>query len=155
MTIGGDKLTFQLEPDLSPHDFIDLLRRSTLAERRPIHDFNTMQSMVENASVLVTARRHDTQLLVGVARSISDFAFCTYLSDLAVDSAYQRQGIGKRLLQMSHEHAGLHTNLVLNAAPAAVEYYPKIGLEQHNSCWVINGVRKEEENQENDEESKP
>lgn len=139
-------ISFQLEPQLSPQEFVDLLQRSTLGERRPIHDLKTMQGMIENASVLVTAR-HGTRL-IGVARSISDFSFCTYLSDLAVDSAYQRRGIGKRLLQSSHQHAGLHTNLVLNAAPAAVEYYPKIGLEKHDSCWVINGVRDDEATEE-------
>jgi ribosomal protein S18 acetylase RimI-like enzyme len=136
-------ITFEMEPDLPAHEFIDLLRRSTLGERRPIHDLKTMQGMIQNASSLVTARHNS--LLVGVARSISDFSFCTYLSDLAVDSTYQRQGIGKRLLQSCHEHAGLHTNLILNAAPAAAEYYPKIGLEKHNSCWMIHGVRKQEE----------
>ena len=91
--------------------------------------------MLENAGVVVTARVGG--LLVGVSRAITDFAYCTYLSDLAVDEAWQRQGIGKELIRRTHEASGLHTTLILLAAPKAVEYYPHIGMTRHDSCWVI------------------
>ena len=84
---------YQLEPDLTVAEFIDLLERSTLAERRPVDDEARLEVMLKNADIIVTARCGD--LLVGVARAITDFAFCCYLSDLAVDETYQRQGIGK------------------------------------------------------------
>ena len=77
---------------LSPTTFIDLLRRSTLAERRPIDDAEAIAGMLANADLTATA--WDEDLLVGVARSVTDFTYCCYLSDLAVDVAYQRQGIG-------------------------------------------------------------
>ncbi len=129
-------LTYAFEPNLRAEEFIDCLERSTLALRRPVSDLGRMTAMLSNASVIATARNPDG-LLVGVARSISDFAFCTYVSDLAVDVAYQRQGVGRELLRRTHEQAGVVTRLILLAAPGAVTYYPHIGMEQHPSAWTI------------------
>jgi predicted N-acetyltransferase YhbS len=126
---------YRLEPDLSPEEFIDVLVRSTLAERRPVHDRNTIRAMLKNADVIVTARLDG--LLVGASRAVTDFAYCTYLSDLAVDEKHQRQGIGRELIRRTHEAAGLHTTLILLAAPKAQSYYPHIGMTRHESCWVI------------------
>jgi GNAT superfamily N-acetyltransferase len=128
-------LSYQLEPDLEPAEFIDLLVRSTLAERRPVHEPDTIREMIANAAVILTAR--DGPRLVGVSRAITDFAYCTYLSDLAVDQDYQRRGIGRELLRRTHEAAGLHTSLILLAAPKAQTYYPHIGMTRHESCWVL------------------
>src|SRR5262249_12153483 len=114
-------VTYQLEPNLSDAEFIDVLVRSTLAERRPVRDAETIRGMLANADVLLTARVAGK--LVGVSRAITDFAYCTYLSDLAVDEAFQRQGIGRELLLRTHKAAGLHTTLILLAAPAARDYY--------------------------------
>lgn len=125
---------YRLEPDLSPAEFIDVLERSTLAERRPVGDPATIQDMLKNADLIVTARVDG--LLVGVSRAITDFAFCTYLSDLAVDEKYQGQGIGQELIRRTHEAAGLHTTLILLSAPKAQSYYPHIGMTRHESCWV-------------------
>ena len=86
-------VTYQREPDLTSVEFIDVLVRSTLAERRPVYDGETIQAMLKNADLILTARIDG--LLVGVSRAITDFAFCTYLSDPAVDEKYQRQGIGQ------------------------------------------------------------
>ena len=131
-------ISYELESQLSVDDFIDVLTRSTLSERRPVESRATIQGMLENADLIATARTSSGEL-VGVARSITDFHFCTYLSDLAVDANYQRQGIGKKLIDFSHERAGLKTTLILLAAPAAQDYYPRIGMIQHDSCWIIHG----------------
>jgi predicted N-acetyltransferase YhbS len=128
-------VTYQLEPDLTPEDFIDVLMRSTLAERRPFHDLDTIQAMLKNADAILTARFDS--LVVGVSRAITDFAYCTYLSDLAVDEKYQRQGIGRELIRRTHEVAGMKTTLILLAAPKAQAYYPHVGMTKHESCWVI------------------
>lgn len=125
---------YQLEPELTPAAFIDILGRSTLAARRPVADAATIRGMLKHADVIVTARVDG--LLVGVSRAVTDFSFCTYLSDLAVDAAYQRRGIGRELLRRTHEVAGLSTTLVLLAAPGAATYYPHIGLARHESCWT-------------------
>jgi predicted N-acetyltransferase YhbS len=127
-------ITYALEPDLAPEEFIDVLRRSTLAERRPVHDLSRIEGMLRNAAVIVTARLEAK--LIGVSRAISDFHYCTYLSDLAVDEAFQRQGIGQELIRRTHEAAGRHTTLLLLAAPKAESYYPHIGMQRHNSCWI-------------------
>lgn len=128
----------QLEPGLSAEEFIDVLRRSTLAERRPVDDRERMAAMLRNAAVIVTARADG--LLVGVARAVSDFAYCTYLSDLAVDAAHQGKGIGRELIRRTHDAAGRQTTLVLIAAPKAETYYPHIGLAKHDSCWIVRGA---------------
>lgn len=127
-------ITYQLEPQLSSAEFIDVLVRSTLAERRPIDKPDVIEGMLAKAGVIVTARAGG--LLVGVSRAISDFAYCTYLSDLAVDQAYQRQGIGRELIRQTHEAAGPATMLILLSAPAARDYYPHIGMTKHESCWI-------------------
>jgi GNAT superfamily N-acetyltransferase len=127
-------------PGLNCQEFVDVLRRSTLGERRPIDDPGTIRGMLEHADVIATARVDGR--LVGVSRAITDFSFCTYLSDLAVDEAYQRRGIGRELIRRTHEAAGLQTHLILLAAPKARGYYPHIGMANHDSCWMIPGDRK-------------
>lgn len=127
---------YENEPHLRPEEFIDCLIRSTLAERRPIADPKRIEGMLRHADVVLTAR-NPTGLLVGVARAISDFHYCTYLSDLAVDAQFQKQGIGKELIARTHDAAGSQTTLILLSAPNAQTYYPHIGLIQHPSAWTI------------------
>jgi GNAT superfamily N-acetyltransferase len=126
---------FENYPEFGPGEFVDLLRRSTLAERRPVDDSETIRGMLENADLILTARIDG--LLVGVSRAITDYHFCTYLSDLAVDERFQRRGIGRELIRRTHSAAGFHTVLILLAAPAARSYYPHIGMVAHDSCWII------------------
>jgi GNAT superfamily N-acetyltransferase len=128
-------VSYQLEPDLDPAEFIDVLVRSTLAARRPVDRPEVIAAMLRHADIVVTARVQTR--LVGVSRAISDFSYCTYLSDLAVDEAYQGQGIGRELIRRTHQAAGLDTTLILLAAPNARSYYPHIGMQPHDSCWVI------------------
>ena len=126
---------YAIEPHLAPAEFIDVLHRSTLAERRPVDRPDLIQAMLDNASVIVTAR--DQGRLVGISRALTDFVYCTYLSDLAVDEAYQRRGIGRELIRQTHLAAGLQTSLILLAAPKARTYYGHIGMTAHESCWYI------------------
>lgn len=129
------KVQYQIEPELTPAEFVDVLVRSTLAERRPIHDPDAIQAMLSNADLIVTARIDGH--LIGVSRALTDYGYCTYLSDLAVDEQYQRRGIGRELIRLTHEAAGRHTALILLAAPKAQSYYPHIGMTRHDSCWII------------------
>lgn len=126
---------FAVEPSLTVNEFRDVLVRSTLAQRRPADDLQRLAGMLRHADIILTCR-NATGLLVGVSRAISDFHYCTYLSDLAVDLHYQRQGIGKQLIDRTHAAAGLNTTLILLSAPAARTYYPHIGMEPHDSCWL-------------------
>lgn len=125
---------YQLEPDLITDDFVDVLRRSTLAQRRPLNEPATIAAMLAHADLIVTARVGGR--LVGVSRAITDFAYCTYLSDLAVDVECQRRGIGQELIRRTHQAAGVGTTLILLSAPQAASYYPHIGMTKHESCWI-------------------
>jgi len=129
-------IEYSLEPALGVAEFVAILQRSTLAERRPVDDLSTIANMLANADVIVTARESHG-LLVGVSRAITDFSYCTYLSDLAVDVAFQRRGIGRELIRRTHLAAGVKTSLILLAAPKAESYYPHIGMQPHHSCWRI------------------
>ena len=132
-------ISYAVEPDLEAEAFRDVLVASTLSERRPVNDIGRLDRMLRKADILVTAR--DGGRLVGVSRAITDFAYCCYPSDLAVDLAYQRQGIGKRLIEETRRRAGEEATLILVAAPAAEGYYPKIGMQHLASCWAIPRVR--------------
>ena len=128
-------IRFALEPGLTAEEFRAVLLASTLGERRPVADLPRLETMLRQADLVVTAR--SAGHLVGISRALTDFAFCCYLSDLAVDVAFQHQGIGKRLIAETHRAAGPITSLILVAAPAAEGYYPKIGLQAVKSAWVI------------------
>jgi predicted N-acetyltransferase YhbS len=113
---------------------IELYQASTLGERRPVDDRARMKAMLENANLVLTA--WDGELLVGIARSVSDFSYATYLSDLAVRVSHQRQGIGRELIRQTQELGG-QAHLILLAAPTAVEYYRHIGMNLHPSAWTL------------------
>ncbi|AEI49079.1 GNAT family N-acetyltransferase [Runella slithyformis] len=130
-------ISYQLEKELSVEEFKSVLERSTLGERRPISDTERLAAMLANADLIVTAR--DNGLLVGVSRAMTDFAFCTYLSDLAVDETYQKKGIGKELIRQT-QLAAPQAKLILLSAPKAVEYYPKIGMKHHAHCYFIDSI---------------
>lgn len=131
-------ITYQTENDLNHFEFIDILKRSTLAERRPVDDNERIKKMCENTNLIVTARFNGK--LIGVARSITDFVYCTYLSDLAVDEEYQKKGIGKKLIEETKKQAP-QAKLILLSAPAAVDYYPKIGMKKHEHCFILDDIK--------------
>ena len=91
--------------------------------------------MIEQSNLIVTA--WEDQLLVGIARSVTDFHYCCYLSDLAVDVAYQRRGIGRQLIQITQEALGPRCKIILLSAPTAVDYYLHLGFERHDQAWVL------------------
>lgn len=126
-------ITYRTGNQLDLDAVIAVYRASTLGERRPVQDRARMKAMLEGANLVVSAWHGDQ--LVGIARSVSDFVYCTYLSDLAVDAAYQRQGIGRELVRRTQELGGRAT-VVLFAAPAAVDYYPHIGFVA-GSGWML------------------
>ena len=132
------EIVYAIEKSLDVSEFIEVLKNSTLAERRPINDEQRISSMCNNANLIVTARVDGT--LVGVARSITDFVYCTYLSDLAVDVKFQKTGIGKKLIEETKK-ATPQAKLILLSAPAAVDYYPRIGMTKHNHCYYLDELK--------------
>lgn len=130
-------IQYKVETDLSWEEFRDVLVCSTLGERRPVEESERLKKMLEHANLVVTARLDGT--LIGVARSLTDYAFCTYVSDLAVDLAHQRKGIGKELIRHTKIASPL-ARLILLAAPAAINYYPKIGMTRHEYAYLLDDV---------------
>jgi len=131
-----NSIRYQYGNDLDLDQVIELYNASTLGERRPVDDRLLMSDMLRHANLVVTA--WDGDLLVGIARTLTDFSYVGHLSDLAVKASHQRKGIGIQLVQKTREKMGPKSMLVLLAAPKAVEYYPKIGFSKHNSAWTIN-----------------
>ena len=130
------EIQYALETGLDPDEFIDVLNDSTLGERRPVDNRERITRMCRNANLIITARHNGK--MVGIARSLTDFAFCTYLSDLAVRESYQKKGIGKELVRRVRE-AVPEAVLILLAAPKAVNYYPKIGMIRHEAAYILVG----------------
>jgi predicted N-acetyltransferase YhbS len=133
-------ITYSSDRSITAEQFIDVLNRSTLGIRRPVDDVPRIDDMLKHADLTCTA--WDGDKLVGVARSLTDFSYCCYLSELAVDEAYQHQGIGKELIRLTQTKLHPRASLILLAAPKAVNYYPKIGFNAHSSAWII-GTRTE------------
>ena len=129
------RIEYKINTPISTDQFIQLLIASTLGERRPVDDRACMEGMVRNSNLMVTA--WDGVNLVGIARSMTDFHYACYLSDLAVDKKYQRMGIGKKLLSLTQAQLGPQCKLILVAAPAANEYYGHVGFTNNPRCWVL------------------
>ncbi len=128
-----NELNYVCDPVLTAEQVADLFRRSTI--RRPIDDMPRIAKMVAASDLTVAA--FDGDLLVGYSRSLTDFCFCCYLSDLAVDEKYQHKGIGKKLVEITRDRIGDKAALILLASPAAMGYYPKIGFELAQNAFII------------------
>lgn len=114
-----------------------LYRASTLDQRRPVEDTERFAGMLRGANLVITARVDGR--LVGFCRALTDGHYATYLCDLAVDREYQRQGIGTDLIRVTRE-AAPRAKVILLAAPAAAQYYPRIGFTRHDSAWVLGAL---------------
>jgi GNAT superfamily N-acetyltransferase len=130
------ELTFTIvEPARLDHDDVfRLYETSGLAERRPIHEPGRLRRMLDGSNLIAVAS--DGSGLVGIARSISDFSYVTYLADLAVAGSWQRRGIGRRLIEVTRA-AAPKAKIVLLAAPKAATYYPRVGFSRHDSAWTL------------------
>lgn len=122
---------------INAQQFQSLLRRSTLALRRPVDDLACLDGMLKNANLIISAWHQGE--LVGIVRCVTDFYYCCYLSDLAVDEAYQKKGIGIALQSHVKNHLNEMCKIILIASPKAASYYPNVGYEHNDRCWVLNG----------------
>jgi predicted N-acetyltransferase YhbS len=121
--------------DLDFEEVLQVYKSSGLGERRPVADTERLDAMIRNANLILVCRIDGE--MVGIARSVSDFSYVTYLSDIAVSQPYQRCGIGRALIDATRK-AAPRAKIVLLSAPAATEYYPHIGFARHQSAWVLN-----------------
>lgn len=130
---GRMDITYSLERRPTPEQVADLFRCSGL--RRPVDQLDRIEAMLEHADLLVTAWHGEA--LIGVARALTDWRYCCYLSDLAVTPSHQRQGIGRALIRQVQSAIGPECMLLLLAAPEAMDYYPHIGFEPAPNAWII------------------
>jgi GNAT superfamily N-acetyltransferase len=128
-------ITYKHNTNITADQFIDLLNNSTLGERRPVADRECMEGMINNSNLMLSAWLGDQ--LVGIARSLTDFHYTCYLSDLAVSKDVQKRGIGKELQRLTQEQLGPHCKLILLAAPLANEYYAPLGYQHNPRCWIL------------------
>ena len=131
----SSEIEYRVNAPIDVDTAIALYRRSTLGERRPVDRPEAFADMLRHANLTISAW-HGTQLL-GIARSLTDFSYVAYLADLAVDADYQKQGIGKRLIEETRSRLGASCMLVLLAAPKANDYYPKLGFEHNPRAWIL------------------
>lgn len=129
------EILYRHDAEITVEQAIDLYKRSTLGERRPVHRLDIFAGMLKHADITITA--WDGEKLVGIARTLTDYTYVAYLADLAVDADYQRQGIGKRLVGETKQKLGPECMIVLLAAPQANDYYPKLGFEHNPRAWML------------------
>lgn len=130
-------IEYKVGNDLSVEQVIELYNKSTLGERRPTESLEIFKDMILNADLIVTA--WDGDRLVGISRTLTDYAYVAYLADLAVHMDYQRKGIGKELVRKTREHLKESCFITLLAAPLADDYYGRIGFERNPRAWVLSG----------------
>jgi GNAT superfamily N-acetyltransferase len=133
----GGAITYRRGGLLDLERMRELYRASTLGERRPIDDHAAFADMLSHANLVITA--WEGELAVGIARTLTDFSYVAYLADLAVRASHQRRGIGRELMRRTREALGANAQLVLLAAPKAVDYYPHVGFTHHPQAWTLKG----------------
>ncbi|MCM4155969.1 GNAT family N-acetyltransferase [Gramella sp. AN32] len=114
-------------------DIIEVYNSSGI--KRPTAESERITKMYANSNLIISAWS-DSEL-IGISRAITDYCYACYLSDLAVKEEYQKEGIGKRLIEMTKREIGNETALILLSAPLAMEYYPKIGFEEIKNGFII------------------
>lgn len=132
-------IEFRTDP-ITVDQFIDVLERSGLAERRPVADRTRIQGMLDGADLILTVWDKPSGVLAGVARLITDWSYCAYLSDLAVDREFQGRGLGKALMDEARRRVGEQCSFLLLAAPRAAEFYDKIGMPRSDAAFLFRGM---------------
>ena len=127
------KITYQTGLILDTKHIVEVYRSSGI--KRPVEDLARIANMYTNSNIIVTAWAG--KKLVGISRSITDFYYCCYLSDLAVRKEYQKTGIGSELIALTRERIGDQVALILVSAPEAIDYYPKVGFDKIDNGYMI------------------
>jgi len=128
------EITYKINTRISTEEVADLFTKSGI--NRPVNDLPRIKKMIDNANLTITA--WDGSKLVGISRSLTDFCYCCYLSDLAVDKKYQHKGIGRKLIKLTKKEVGDNSMLLLLSAPDAMDYYQKVKFDKVNNGFIIN-----------------
>jgi GNAT superfamily N-acetyltransferase len=128
---------YVLNPTLDPAEVALLYAASGI--NRPWQDLPRMTRMLGEANLVIAAWEDDR--LVGLCRALTDYSYCCYLADLAVDRAFQRRGIGRELIAQTRDCLGDAVSIVLMAAPDALGFYPRLGFERIDGAFVLRRAR--------------
>lgn len=131
------EITYRHNLPLDPHDVVRVFRSSGIT--RPVDDLPRIARMFAAPALTISAW-HETRL-VGLSRSLTDYAYCCYLSDLAVDKEYQGLGIGKALVERTRDTVGDEVSIVLLSAPGAMSYYPSLSFSSADNAFLIKRKR--------------
>ena len=131
--MAADELSVAVEDRIGVEEYVTVMEGSGLDGRRPYADSDRVGLVLAHSAPIVTARTGDGTL-VGVARSISDGGFATFLCDLAVVEAYQGQGVARALVEATRDACD-RTLLIVSAAPEVDAFYDHLGLRRHHSTW--------------------
>lgn len=134
---AAETISYVEAPVVQPWQLAELFRSSGI--RRPVDDLPRLAGMLKHANLIIGA--YHGQQLVGIARALTDFSYCCYLSDLAVAKEFQRRGIGRELVERVKARVGDRSMLLLLSSPDAMSYYPTIGLEAVANGWIIKRVQ--------------
>jgi ribosomal protein S18 acetylase RimI-like enzyme len=118
---------------LNPIDVVRVFDSSGIT--RPTNDIPRIARMFAASNLVISAWANG--VLVGVCRALTDYSYCCYLSDLAVDQAFQKLGIGTELLRQVQSTVGDTVSLILLSAPGAMSYYPSVGFAKAENAFVI------------------
>ncbi|WP_019613962.1 GNAT family N-acetyltransferase [Psychromonas ossibalaenae] len=133
------KIEYRVNKVISEKQFVDLLDNTSLAERRPIGNSKYIAGMLKNSNLIVSAWVEEE--LIGIARAMTDFYYCCYISDLAVHEKAQDNGVGKELLQLTTQQVNKDCKLILLSVPQTEDYYPHMGFEVHDRAWVLSSAK--------------
>ncbi|CAN5144165.1 GNAT family N-acetyltransferase [soil metagenome] len=131
--ISQPNITYRTHDALQTAEIVAVYQNAGL--NRPVDDLELIGQMYQNSNLVISA--WDGDQLIGVARSLTDFCYCCYLSDLAVKQDYQKLGIGKRLIELTRKAIGEGSMLLLLSAPGAMDYYPKVGFDKVENGFMI------------------
>lgn len=129
------QIIYKLNAPMSLEQFVEVLEKSGLAKHRPMAELETIQGMLANSNLVLSAW-HDEKL-IGIARCITDFHDVCYLSDLAVDAYYQKHGIGTQLQRQVKNQLKGPCQLIVKSVPEANDYFPARGYQQASDNWVL------------------
>ena len=118
---------------LDPADIARVFDSSGI--KRPTDNTPRLSRMFAASNLVISAWSNG--VLVGVCRALTDFSYCCYLSDLAVDQAFQKHGIGKELIRRVQDTVGHEVSIILLSAPDAMSYYPAVGFAKAENAFVI------------------
>jgi len=130
-------IDYRRDVPLRTEDIVRVFQASGI--RRPIDDAARIGRMFAQSNLVLSA--WEGERLVGVCRALTDFSYCCYLSDLAVDQACQHQGIGRELVERTRALLGEEVSIILLSAPEALDFYPRLGFEPVTNGFIVRRAR--------------